>query len=148
MDPHPGGPLTIAGFSVDAGPTVTLDDVVGYLDALGAYEHYAASALSDVLLEVAVSKHAVVDDLAGRPPTGCQGVFCKPPSDLGSFAVGAFCQSVSQASSLVVLRGPATVAVPPVYWLSPTLAHRVPAQSLRSVQCGAILFEAGKLMRE
>jgi hypothetical protein len=27
----------------------------------------------------------------------------------------------------VVLRGPATVAVPTVYWLSPTLTHRVPA---------------------
>src|ERR687898_644087 len=59
--------------------------------------------------------------------TGCQGFFCKPPSDLGSFAVGACCQPISQASSLVVLRGPATVAVPTVYWLSPTLAHRVPA---------------------
>jgi hypothetical protein len=30
-------------------------------------------------------------DLAGWPPTGCQGFFCKKPSDLGSFAVGAFC---------------------------------------------------------
>ena len=148
MDTHPGGPLAIAGFGLDAVSAVPLDEVVRHLDVLGAYEHYAAPALSDVLLEIAVSKHAVVDDLAGRPPTGCQGVFCKPPSDRGSFAVGEFCQSVSQASSLVVLRGPATVAVPPVYWLSPTLAHRVPAQSLRGVQCGVTLFEAGKLMRK
>jgi hypothetical protein len=50
----------------------------------------------------------------GEVCTGCQGFFCKLPSDLGSFAVGACCQPVSQASSLVVLRGPATVAVPPV----------------------------------
>jgi hypothetical protein len=148
VDTHPGGPLAIAGFGLDAVSAVPLDEVVRHLDVLGAYEHYAAPALSDVLLEIAVSKHAVVDDLAGRPPTGCQGFFCKPPSDLGSFAVGACCQPVSQASSLVVLRGPATVAGPPAYWLSPTLAHRVPAQSLRGVQCGATLFEAGKLMRE
>ena len=185
MDTHPGGPLAIAGSGLDAVPAVPLDDVVRHLDVLGAYEHYAAPALSDVRLEVAVSKHAVISDLAARPPTGqtsplsarhiagvtlaeksgssvpeahtfgisrfsqarfpaipnppmrrrvygevctgCQGFFCKLPSDLGSFAVGACCQPVSQASSLVVLRGPATVAVPPVYRLSPTLAHRVPA---------------------
>ena len=70
MDPHPGGPLAIAGFGLDAGPAVPLDYVVRHLDALGGYEHYAAPALSEVLLEVAVSKHAVVGDLAGRPPTG------------------------------------------------------------------------------
>jgi hypothetical protein len=70
MDPHLGGPLTIAGFGLGAGPTVTLDGVVRNLDSLGAYEHYAAPTLSDVLLEVAVSKHAVVGNLAGRPPTG------------------------------------------------------------------------------
>jgi hypothetical protein len=69
VDPHPGGPLAIAGFGLDAVPAVPPDDVVRHLDALGAYEHYAAPALSDVLLEVAVSKHAVVGDLAARPPT-------------------------------------------------------------------------------
>ena len=68
VDPHPGGALAVAGFSLDAVPAVPLDDVVRNLDALGPYEHYAAPALSDVLLEVAVSKHAVVGDLA-RPPT-------------------------------------------------------------------------------
>ena len=127
MDTHPGGPLAIAGSGLDAVTAVPPEDVVRHLDVLGAYEHYAAPALWDVFPEVAVSKHAVVDDLASRLPTGCQGFFCKPPSDLGSFAVGACCQPISQASSLVVLRGPATVAVPPVYRLSPTLAHRVPA---------------------
>ena len=50
MDPHSGGALAIAGFSLDAVPAVALDDVVCHLDALGAYEHYAAPALSDVLL--------------------------------------------------------------------------------------------------
>jgi hypothetical protein len=69
MDPHPGGPLAIAAFGLDAGPAVPPDDVVRHLDVLGGYEHYAAPALSDVLLEVAVSKHAVVGDLAARPPT-------------------------------------------------------------------------------
>ena len=68
MDPHSGGALAIAGFSLDAVPAVPLDDVVRNLDALGPYEHYAAPALSDVLLEVAIAKHAVVGDLA-RPPT-------------------------------------------------------------------------------
>ena len=67
MDTHPGGPLAIAGFGLDAVSAVPLDEVVRHLDVLGAYEHYAAPALSDVLLEIAVSKHAVVDDLAGRP---------------------------------------------------------------------------------
>src|SRR3712207_4721667 len=69
MDPHLRGLLAIAGFGVDARPAVPPDEVVRNLDALGAYEHYAAPTLSDVLLEVAVSKHAVVGDLA-RPPTG------------------------------------------------------------------------------
>ena len=69
MDLHPGGPLAMAGFGVDARPAVPLDDVVRHLDALGAYEHYAAPALSDVFLEVAVSEHAVVGDLAAWPPT-------------------------------------------------------------------------------
>ena len=70
MDHHPGGPLAIGGFGVDAVPAVPPEDIVRNLDALGAYEHYAAPALSEVLLEVAVSEHAVVGDLAGRPPTG------------------------------------------------------------------------------
>src|SRR5215216_5822262 len=69
MDPHPRGPLAIAVFGSDSLPAVPLDDVVRHLDALGGYEHYAAPALCDVLLEVAVSKHAVVGDLAGRPST-------------------------------------------------------------------------------
>src|SRR5215203_6341453 len=69
MDRHPGGPLAIAGSGLDAGPAVPPDDVLRHLDALGAYEHYAAPALSDFLLGVAVTKHAVVGDLAGRPPT-------------------------------------------------------------------------------
>jgi hypothetical protein len=50
VDTHPGGPLAIAGSGLDAGPAVPLDDVVRRLDVLGAYEHYAARALSDVLL--------------------------------------------------------------------------------------------------
>ena len=69
MNRHPGGPLAIAGSGLDAGPAVPPDDVLRHLDALGAYEHYAAPALSDFLLEVAITKHAVVGDLAGRPPT-------------------------------------------------------------------------------
>ncbi len=66
MDPHPGGLLPITGSGLDAGPAVPFDYVVHHLDALGAYEHYAAPALSDVLLQVAVSNHAVVGDLARR----------------------------------------------------------------------------------
>src|SRR5829696_2950 len=69
VDPNSGGALAIAGFSLNAVPAVALDVVVRHLDALGAYEHYAAPALSDVLLEVAVSEHAVVGDLAAWPPT-------------------------------------------------------------------------------
>src|SRR5215207_4471567 len=45
VDPHPGGPLAIAGFSIDAVPAVPLDYVVRHLDALGAYEQYAAPAI-------------------------------------------------------------------------------------------------------
>ena len=69
MDPHPGGPLAIAAFGLDAWPAVPLDYVLRHLDVLGGYEHYAPTALSDVLLAVAVSEHAVVGDLAGWPPT-------------------------------------------------------------------------------
>src|SRR5215204_2513176 len=69
VDPHPGGALAIAAFGLDAGPAVPLDDVLRHLDVLGGYEHYAPPALSDVLLAVAVSEHAVVGDLAGWPPT-------------------------------------------------------------------------------
>src|SRR5215216_6452095 len=69
MDPHPGGPLAIAVFGSDSLPAVPADDVVRHFDVLGGYEHYAAPALCDVLLEVAVTKHAVVGDLAARPPT-------------------------------------------------------------------------------
>src|SRR5215211_7372335 len=68
MDPHPGGPLAIAGFGSDAVPTVPPEDVVRHPDALGTYEHYAGPA-PFVLLEVAVSNHAVVGDLAATPPT-------------------------------------------------------------------------------
>ena len=68
MDPHLGDPLAIAGFGSDAVPTVPLEDVVCHPDALGTYEHYAGPA-PFVLLEVAVSKHAVVGDLAAWPPT-------------------------------------------------------------------------------
>ena len=69
VDPHPRGALAIAAFGLDAGPAVPLDDVLRHLDVLGGYEHYAPPALSDVLLEVAVSNHAVVGDLAAWPPT-------------------------------------------------------------------------------
>ena len=49
-------------------PRFPLDDVVCHPDALGTYEHYAGPA-PFVLLEEAVSKHAVVGDLAAWPPT-------------------------------------------------------------------------------
>src|SRR5215218_168301 len=68
VDPHLGGPLAIGGFGFDAGPAVPPEDVVCHPDALGAYEHYAGPA-PFVLLRVAVSEHAVVGDLAGRPLT-------------------------------------------------------------------------------
>jgi hypothetical protein len=45
-------------------PRFPLTIVVRYFDSLGAYEHYAVPALSDVLLEVAVTKHTVVGDPA------------------------------------------------------------------------------------
>ena len=44
VDPHPGGPLAIAGFGSDAGPAVPSEDVVCHPDALGTYEHYAGPA--------------------------------------------------------------------------------------------------------
>jgi hypothetical protein len=34
VDPHPGGPLAIAGFGSDAVPAVPPDDVVRHLDSL------------------------------------------------------------------------------------------------------------------
>ena len=69
MDPHPGGPLAIAGFGADAVPAVPPDRVVRHFDGPCAREHYAAPATRDVLLDVAVVNHAVVGDLAARPPT-------------------------------------------------------------------------------
>src|SRR5215218_2282382 len=69
MDPHSRGPLAIAVFGLDPVPAVLPGEVVRHFDVLGGYEHYAAPALCDVLLEVAVTKHAVVGDLAARPPT-------------------------------------------------------------------------------
>src|SRR5687767_9155659 len=68
VDPHPIGPLAIGGFGLDAVPAVPPEDVVRHPDALGAYEHYAVP-VPFVFLQVAVSEHAVVGDLAGRPLT-------------------------------------------------------------------------------
>src|SRR5215212_5188174 len=44
VDPHPGGPLPIGGFGVDAVSAVPSEDIVCHPDALGAYEHYAVPA--------------------------------------------------------------------------------------------------------
>ena len=44
VDPHPGGPLAIAGFGSDAGSAVPPENVVCHPDALGTYEHYAGPA--------------------------------------------------------------------------------------------------------
>lgn len=67
VDPHLGGTLAIAGFGADAVPAVPRDGVVRHLDAPRASEHYAAPAPRDVLLAVAVVKHAVLCGLAARP---------------------------------------------------------------------------------
>ena len=45
MDENSEGLLAIALFCVDAMPAVILDDVVGYLDALGSLEQDAGPAL-------------------------------------------------------------------------------------------------------
>jgi hypothetical protein len=71
VDTYPGGPLAIGGFSSDAVPAIPPDYVVRHRDALKGILLLAAQALPDVLTEVAVMKHAVVADLAGRSPTGC-----------------------------------------------------------------------------
>ena len=45
VDPHPGGPLAIAGFGSDAVPAVPPDDVVRHLDSLKGILLVAAPAL-------------------------------------------------------------------------------------------------------